>query len=83
MSKNKTTTATTNTGAPAKVKKPHIKLADQMAQLGAMAESDETVRALLPAIEAAIQAVEESKPMVKRAKRRLRKLVQAAFSGIE
>jgi hypothetical protein len=79
MSKtNKTSNQATETP-----KRKVVPLADKLAQLSAMAESDETVAALQPAIESAMNGVDEAKVILKRAKRRLRKLVQAAFSGTE
>ena len=81
MSNQKQKTPTTT--AEKKPRKKSIPLKDKLAQLSAMADSDETVAALQPAIEAAIEAVDACKPALKRAKRRLRKLVAAAFSGTE
>ncbi len=64
-------------------KGPRVKLEDKLAQLEAMAGQDEMVAALMPAIKAAQEGVEDAKPALKRAKRRLRKLVAAAFSSVE
>jgi hypothetical protein len=79
MGKQKTNGNTTTTTT----KRKSIPLADKLAQLRAMADSDETVAAILPAIDAAVQAIDDAKPALKRAKRRLRKLVAAALSGTD